>query len=60
MPDKIGIVYREGKHEHNADDWNALLDFADQTFFNKKVTRDFNPNPFPNTPKTFEWTAPAQ
>ena len=60
VPDKIGIVYREGKHEHNADDWNALLDFADQTFFNKKVTRDFNPNPFPNTPKTFEWTAPAQ
>jgi hypothetical protein len=59
VPDKIGIVYREGGHAHNADDWNALLDFADQTFFNKKVTRDFNPNPFPNTPKTFEWTAPA-
>jgi hypothetical protein len=59
VPEKCAIVYREGKHEHNDDDWNVLLDFADQIFFGKKSARDFNPNPFPDTPKTFEWSAPA-
>jgi dienelactone hydrolase len=56
--DRIGIYYREGKHEHNADDWNVLLDFADQLFFGKKTERKFDANPFPDTPKTFEWAAP--
>jgi dienelactone hydrolase len=59
VPEKIGISYREGKHEHTAEDWNAMLDFADQVYFGKKASRSFDPNPFPNTPKTFEWTAPA-
>lgn len=58
-PEKIGLFYREGKHEHNADDWRVLLDFADQVFFGKKSDRNFDPNPFPDTPKTFTWTAPA-
>jgi dienelactone hydrolase len=58
-PDKIAIVYREGKHEHNADDWRVLLDFADQTFFGKKSDRSFDANPFPQTTKTFTWTTPA-
>jgi hypothetical protein len=57
--DKIAIYYREGKHEHNADDWNVLLDFADQTFFNKKSQRDWDGNPFPNATKAFSWSAPA-
>jgi hypothetical protein len=60
VPEKIGIYYRKGGHDHNADDWNVLLDFADQLFFGKKSDRNFDPNPFPDTPKTFEWTAPAQ
>jgi hypothetical protein len=58
VPEKIGIVYREGKHEHNADDWNVLLDFADQLFFGKKTDRKFDANPFPQTSKTFQWSAP--
>jgi len=60
VPDRIGIVYREGKHEHNADDWRALLDFADFTFFGKKVERKFDANPFGEQPKAFDWTAPAR
>jgi dienelactone hydrolase len=59
VPEKIGIFYREGQHEHNAGDWNVLLDFANQLFFNKKSDRNFDANPFPQTPKMFSWTAPA-
>jgi len=46
-PDKTAIFFREGKHEHNADDWNVLLDFADKTFFNKAVERKFDNLAFP-------------
>src|SRR5205814_10700406 len=45
--DKTAIYFREGKHEHNADDWNVLLDFADKTFFNKAVDRKFDNLAFP-------------
>jgi dienelactone hydrolase len=57
-PDKIAIVYREGGHAQTADDWKALLDFADQVFFGKKSDRSFDANPFPSTPKKFNWSAP--
>jgi hypothetical protein len=45
--DKTAIYFREGKHEHNADDWNVLLDFADKTFFNRAVERKFDNLAFP-------------
>ena len=48
--DRIGILYREGKHEHNADDFAALLDFADKVLLGKKPDRDFNRLPFPDAP----------
>jgi dienelactone hydrolase len=57
-PEKIAIVYREGGHAHNADDWTVLLDFADQLFFNKKSDRNFDANPFPEATKGYSWTAP--
>jgi hypothetical protein len=44
--EKIGIHYRPGKHEQNAQDWEALLDFADRVLLGKKVARDFDANPF--------------
>jgi hypothetical protein len=55
---KIGIHYRQGKHEQNAEDWAALLDFADQQFFNKPVETKFDQLPFPDAPKAFSWSAP--
>ena len=56
--DRIALVYREGGHAHNADDWKVLLDFADQIFRGKKSDRNFDANPFPSTPKKYNWTAP--
>ncbi|MDQ3082463.1 MAG: hypothetical protein M3R07_09655, partial [Gemmatimonadota bacterium] len=41
-PDKQAIHYRPGKHEHNTEDWSALLDFADFVFEEKPTTRDFD------------------
>jgi hypothetical protein len=58
QPDRIAISFREGGHDHNADDFNTLLDFADQVFFNKPAKRDWNANPFPDHPPAYTWTAP--
>jgi len=55
---KIGIHYRQGKHEQNAEDWAALLDFADLQFFKKTVETKFDSLPFPDAPKAFSWSAP--
>ncbi|HEV2295675.1 MAG TPA: hypothetical protein VGR35_17640 [Tepidisphaeraceae bacterium] len=59
-PNRIAIALREGGHEHNADDFNTLLDFADQVFFDKPAQRDWNANPFPDHPPARSWTAPAR
>jgi hypothetical protein len=57
--DKIGITFRPGEHEQNADDWNVLLDFADKQFFGKQVSRKFDSLAFPDLPKPYHWKAPA-
>jgi hypothetical protein len=54
---RIGIVYREGKHEHTLGDWTALLDFADQQLKGLKVDRKFDQLAFPNAPKPWSWSA---
>jgi dienelactone hydrolase len=56
--ERIGIVFRPGKHEQNADDWTALLDFADRQFFGKKVDRRFDTQAFPDAAKGYSWQAP--
>lgn len=58
--DRIGIVFRPGGHEQNAKDWNALLDFADQQFFGKKVEQRFDDLAFPDAPKRYAWKAPRR
>jgi len=55
---RIGIHFREGKHEQNAEDWKALLEFADFQFFNKKVETQFNKLAFAEEPGAFSWSAP--
>ena len=57
-PDKIGIHYRPGGHDQGAEDWAALLDFADKQFFGKSVTRKFDQLPEPDALKAFSWSAP--
>jgi (4-O-methyl)-D-glucuronate---lignin esterase len=56
-PERIGIHFRPGGHEHNADDFVVLLDFADEVFFHKG-SHDWNPNPFPELPQAYSWRAP--
>ena len=56
--DKIAIHYREGKHEQNREDWNTLMDFADQLFFKKQGKTEFNKMPFPKAEKIWSWSAP--
>ncbi|MCS6776155.1 MAG: hypothetical protein NZ557_06400 [Chthonomonadaceae bacterium] len=58
--DRIGIVFRQGPHEHNADDWNALLDFADWQLAGKTVARRFNQLAFPDLPLPYTWRAPTR
>jgi dienelactone hydrolase len=59
-PERIAIHFRPGVHEHNADDFGVLLDFADQVFFGKSPARqrDWNANPFPDLVPAFTWKAP--
>jgi dienelactone hydrolase len=53
--DRIGIRFRDGGHEHNARDWEALLDFADWQFFGRNV---FDRPAFVPEPSGYVWRAP--
>jgi dienelactone hydrolase len=44
--EKAGIHFRNGLHEQNEEDWDALLDFADKILFKKEIKRSFEYNPF--------------
>jgi (4-O-methyl)-D-glucuronate---lignin esterase len=59
-PEKIAINFRPGGHEHGADGFSTLLDFADAVFFDKSpaIKRDWNPNQFPDLPPGYSWNAP--
>ncbi len=54
-----GIHFRQGGHDQMIEDWQALADFADKIFFNKKSSRSFNKLPFTDA-KLFSWTAPKK
>lgn len=43
--EKNGIHFRPGKHNHSAEDWRALTDFADKHFFGKTVATRFDQVP---------------
>lgn len=40
--ENLGVHFREGGHGMYAEDWDALLDFADQYLLNKEGSRKFN------------------
>jgi hypothetical protein len=60
VPEKIGVHWRDGGHQHNLIDFTALLDFADHVLLGKPAAQDFNKLPFPDEPKAFSWSAPAR
>ena len=43
--EKLGIHFRPGKHELAKEDWQAILDFADQQLRGKKVEPRFDELP---------------
>jgi hypothetical protein len=45
VPEKLGIHFRPGKHNLADEDWQAVLDFADQQLMGKKVDRRFDELP---------------
>lgn len=55
----IGIHWRPGGHAQGAEDWRALIDFAEQYFFQKDVQRKFNVLPYPDAKVPMTWKAPA-
>jgi hypothetical protein len=49
--DRIAVHFRPGGHEHNATDFAAMLDFADECFSGKESSHDWNANPFADSAK---------
>ncbi|MBE3069210.1 MAG: acetylxylan esterase [Planctomycetes bacterium] len=57
---KCGASVREGGHDQNAEDWAALLDFADLVLRDKAPAggRRFDQLRFPDAAPLFTWKAP--
>jgi hypothetical protein len=58
---RIGLHVREGKHDQLVEDWQAIFDFAELQFSDRKpeAGRRFDRMPFPQAKKAFEWSAPV-
>jgi dienelactone hydrolase len=56
--DQIGVFFRSGGHGHTPEDWNALLDFADEQR-GKAPQRRFDERAYPDaSAEAFGWSAP--
>ncbi len=58
--DRLGILYREGGHEHSLADWCASLDFASQHFSGQVPDPGFRQDYFPELPSPIDWQAPVR
>ena len=58
VENNIKMHWRTGGHAQGIIDWMALLDFADQYFYNKEVESDFEINPYPTVKIPVFWEAP--
>ncbi len=59
VPDRIGIHFRPGKHEHNLEDFRTLLDFCDLQMLGRKPERRFDVLAFPDAPRVWGWQPPG-
>jgi len=53
-----GIHFREGGHAQDAEDWRALVDFADLVFGDGETAGKFDILPFPAETPAFSWRHP--
>jgi len=58
VPDKIGHHIRGGGHSQNAEDWEALFDFADFIIKGKPLPSDFYDKNYPMDRTQWKWEAP--
>jgi len=58
VPEKIGNHYRQGGHDHNVEDWGALLDFSDFNFFGKPLPGNFYEENFVRADSLINWKSP--
>jgi len=59
VPEKVGCHFRQGGHDHNPEDWEALLDFSDYIFFGKALPSDFYKENFDKAESLFNWKSPV-
>lgn len=55
---RIAIWYREGGHFHGRADWAAFVNFLEWRLRGAHPTHEFEPRPFPEMPRAFDWRAP--
>jgi len=60
VPERIGVWFREGGHNHGLADWKALLDFMAWQLDGAPPRECFAPDPFPGTPAAFGWRVPGR
>ena len=58
--DRCRVHWRPGEHAQQKEDWQALLDFADEMFFNRRGTSKFNAWVYPNLNPAPNWSAPRR
>jgi len=58
LEDRCRLHWRPGKHGQMEDDWRALLDYADECFFDKRGTSEFNKWVYPEFTPPLTWEAP--
>ena len=56
--DRLGLYWREGKHAQGHEDWLALFDFSDHTFFDKHTDRKYNNWAYPDAKLPIDWKTP--
>lgn len=57
--DRLGIVYRQGEHQHGLADWRTLLDFATWHLQGQAPAMSYHETPYPELPPLHHWSAPT-
>jgi hypothetical protein len=58
LPDRCRLHWRPGRHGQTEDDWRALLDYADEFFFGRRGTSEFDQWVYPDFTPSLPWEMP--